>query len=164
MKRFNDRLPGLVPPGFPWRRELGIFGAMAAMVTLYSMRFLISWSYERQLLFRNGELLEGAVMKDFAPLIHPVVISYLLFAAVFFAVYSALGYAYHWRGAKPVYLMRRMPDRFYWHRKCLVMPAALALCAIVWGLVIVHIYYLIYICFTPEQCVAPGQWAAVWRF
>ena len=53
MKRFENGLRELAPPGFPWRKELGVFLAAEVLAMLYSLRFLIEWSEERRLLFRN---------------------------------------------------------------------------------------------------------------
>ncbi len=108
------------------------------------------------------ELLEGAVMQDFREVLG---IAFAGFAALALAMLglAAFHYIYHRIGSRSIYLMRRLPDRFELHRRCLALPAAgIVLCAIACFLLLC-IYYWIYIAMTPEQCLAPGQWQALWR-
>lgn len=66
-------------------------------------------------------------------------------------------YAYHWSGAKPIYLMRRLPSRWELHRRCLTMPLlGLGGCAVLAAL-IVALYCVIYRLFTPKEIYTPGQ-------
>ena len=63
-----------------------------------------------------------------------------------------------------IYLMRRLPDRWELHRRCLVFPfAGLVLCVAAAFLTVV-LCYACYMIATPEICLTPGQWQKYWRF
>lgn len=66
---------------------------------------------------------------------------------------ALFAYLYHWRGSCSIYLMRRLPNRWELHRRCLTVPvcgavADLALLGLLWALC-----YLIYFLCTPAQCL-----------
>ena len=108
------------------------------------------------------ELIEGAVMLDFKDVLG---IAFVGFAALSLAMLglAAYHYIYHRIGSRSIYLMRRLPDRLELHRRCLALPAAGIVCCACAGFLLLCIYYWIYIAMTPEQCLVPGQWQALWR-
>ena len=88
-----------------------------------------------------------------------------LWAVLLWAVVTvALHYAGHYReGSRPVYLMRRLPDRWEYHRRCLAIPGIVILIALVLILVFLMLFYVIYMNCTPAACLAPDQWQKIWR-
>ena len=72
-------------------------------------------------------------------------------------------YAYHYQGSRSVYLMRRLPDRWEYHRRCLAIPAATVAATAVLLAGSLALFYGAYMLFTPAACVVPGQWAEIWR-
>lgn len=129
--------------------------------------FLSSYWNARSGLFRlkNGQkvLMTDAMMLDLPEIIGG---SFLGLWAVLLwaAVTVALHYAGHYReGSRPVYLMRRLPDRWEYHRRCLAIPGIVILIALVLILVFLMLFYVIYMNCTPEACLAPDQWQKIWR-
>jgi len=62
-----------------------------------------------------------------------------------------INYASHRMGSRSDYLMRRLPDRWEWHRRCLTVPlAAVALSALL-VLALLVIFFLVYQYRTPYQ-------------
>ena len=129
--------------------------------------FLSSYWNARSGLFRlkNGQkvLMTDAMMLDLPEIIGG---SFLGLWAVLLwaAVTVALHYAGHYReGRRPVYLMRRLPDRWEYHRRCLAIPGIVILIALVLILVFLMLFYVIYMNCTPEACLAPDQWQKIWR-
>jgi hypothetical protein len=79
-------------------------------------------------------------------------------AALCMVPLSIYHYAYHYSGAKSIYVMRRIPDKFELHRRCLALPILGALAYAVMAALLILIYLGIYVAVTPEKCMLPGQW------
>lgn len=107
-------------------------------------------------------LIEGAVMAEFKDVLG---IAFAGFAVLSIAILglAAYHYFYHRIGSRSIYLMRRLPDKSELHRRCLALPAGGIVCCACAGFLLLCIYYWIYIAMTPEQCLVPGQWQALWR-
>lgn len=85
----------------------------------------------------------------------------LALALVLFAIFS---YGkYYSGGSRSIYLMRRLPDPFEMHRRCLTLPALGLLAAAAAAAVLLWIYYVVYITATPSACLDPGQAEGIWR-
>ena len=68
-------------------------------------------------------------------------------------------YAGHYReGSRPVYLMRRLPDRWEYHRRCLAIPGTALLASLVIMALSLWAFWGIYMTFTPAQCLPPDPW------
>lgn len=166
MKRLE--LDRYAPVGSDWRQELKYFAGGLAAALLYSLRFPLRLRDAYELLYRTSPLTgtrvlrQGALMPDFAELIDRCLLGFPL-AALMMAVFAALHYAYHRRGARSDYTMRRLPDRWELHRRCLAIPVcAVVLCLALWAAMLLA-YFGIYMAVTPEPCLTPGQWAKIWR-
>lgn len=62
-------------------------------------------------------------------------------------------------GAKSIYLMGRLPDRWELHRRCLTLPLGWLLSAVLLPVLTLLVYYGIYYLITPAACLRPGQLA-----
>jgi amino acid transporter len=71
-------------------------------------------------------------------------------------------YAYHYQGSKNIYLMRRLPNRWELHKRCVTLPLLAALICLLSVLVLLCIYLGIYMTATPRECLTPGQWQKIW--
>lgn len=162
----SGMLDRYAPPGIdPWReaQRMG-WGLLAAAV--YSGRFLIAYSTARGNLFQweHGKkiLIEGAVMPDFAELFSGSFAGLWMFAICMAAV-AAWHIAYHYQGgSRSVYLMRRLPDRWEYGRRCLTLPALGVLAAVCVAALLTLAYFAIYLGCTPKSCLTPGQWGKLW--
>lgn len=129
--------------------------------------FLSSYWNARSGLFRlkNGQkVLEASRMMPDLPEIIGGSFLGLWAVLLWAAVTVALHYAGHYReGSRPVYLMRRLPDRWEYHRRCLSIPGTVILIALMLLLVFLMLFYVIYMNCTPEACLAPDQWQKIWR-
>lgn len=67
-------------------------------------------------------------------------------------------YLSHYQGSKSIYLMRRLPDRWELHHRCLTLPLTGALIYLGCALFLLLVYFCIYLIVTPAQCLIPGQW------
>lgn len=104
----------------------------------------------------------GVTMPLFRELVSWSLIGFGLFLAAM-AVLAAYYVLYHRQGgSRTDYLMRRLPDRWEYLRRCLALPAlgcgaALVLLGVLWTL-----YFWMYLRFTPAGCL-PEQWTGLWR-
>lgn len=167
MKRLD--LDKYSPAGYDWRQELKYFAGGLISALLYSLGFLYRLGNARNLLYITSPLTgkrvlrEGMLMQDFAELLGRSLLAFPL-VALMMAVFGALHYAYHRRGARSDYTMRRLPDRWELHRRCLTIPACAVLICLIAGFLMLLVYYGIYMLATPPECLTPGQWAKLWTW
>lgn len=159
MKRNFDRL---VPPGTDWRKEgrLILWGLLLSF--LFSLGFFADFLSERRALFVwNGlenVLRKDALMPDFVRMLGGALSGFPVLAVSMLGL-AAGHYAAHYQGSKSIYLMRRLPSRWELHRRCLTLPAAGLLLALLTASLLLALYYGVYMAFTPAPCLTPDQWA-----
>lgn len=163
MKKLD--LTRLAPPGIrlDWGRRFFRLGLLAA--ALYASTFLDRYTAARLALYdgQSGAqvLKPGAVMPSCASLLGDWWMGFAALAACMLAL-AAWHYAYHYQGSRSMDLMRRLPNRFELHRRCLTLPLlAIGLCALA-AFVLLLIFYGTYMACTPRQCLTPGQWEKIW--
>lgn len=162
MKRRLD-LERFAPVGYDWRQELKYFAGGLIGAFVYSLRYVFRLRNDYINLYyisrTTGErILRGDIMmRNFCDIIDNCLLAFPLVALVM-ALFAALHYVYHRRGSRSDYTMRRLPDRWEMHRRCLTIPVCAVLICLIAGFVMLLIYYGIYMLVTPEQCLTPGQW------
>lgn len=137
-----------------WRR----LGVWLAAGSAWSVLFFIGAyldAYDNLFLHQDGfrtVLRQGAVMPGFFGILSGSETVFLVVCSLmpFWALYY---YSYHYTGSKSIYLMRRLPDGWDLHRRCLALPGAGLLGALSLQGVLGLLYYLIYIFVTPRQCL-----------
>lgn len=107
-------------------------------------------------------LTEGAVMVEFGYLLDKTFLGFALMALCM-AGLAVWHYAGHYQGGRSIYIMRRLPDRWELHRRCLTLPMLGVLGCLVCAIALLLIYYAIYQNATPEQCLPGDQWARLWQ-
>lgn len=114
--------------------------------------------------WRGGDkyLIEGIVMEDFAQIPGPAFWGFwiVMFGMLALAVYH---YMSHRQPTKSIYVMRRLPDKWELHRRCLTAPVLGIIGSLVLAFLALVIFYWIYMTFTPAVCLTPDQWAKIWR-
>lgn len=155
------------PPGYDLRREgrLALFGA-GFSATFALLAFLPRCYRALSRLYQfNGpkrSLIPGAVMEEFSPLFQGCLWG-LSMMALCLPVAVAQRYRYHRQGSRSIYLMRRLPNRWELHRRCMSLPlVALAICPVL-ALVLRLACFGIYLALTPDGCLPAGGWALFWR-
>ncbi len=154
------------PPGYSTERERALFLTGLIGSTIYSAFFFIRYAAAFDNLYgyegKRRVLLPDALMPDFADLIDTTFVGFALVAALMLC-FIVNRYAYFRQGSRADYLMRRLPDRLDWHRRCLPLPILAALGCAVCAFVLLLIYFAIYMLFTPAVCLRPEQWYKIWR-
>ena len=154
------------PLGINVRSEWQGYVAGLAVAVVYSMIYLLRYFNARENLYewtlKGRELIEGAVMPDFAELMDGTLLVFLAIALTMLGL-AIYHYIYHRLDTKSYYVMRRLPSRWELHRRCLTLPMiGLLICGAA-ALIMTLIYYWIYMGCTPEECLMPGQWGRFWR-
>lgn len=165
MKRLD--LDRFAPVGYDWRQELKFFAGGLISAFIYSLRFLIRLRSARNMLYITSHLTgkrflrEGMMMEDFAVVLGVSLAAFPM-VAMMMAVFGVLHYTCHRRGSRADYTMRRLPDRWELHRRCLTIPACTVLICLLAAFALLLVYYGIYMLATPPECLTPGQWAKLW--
>lgn len=150
------------PPGIPLRQERTGFLTGLTLATLSSLLFFSRYTQAHSTLYRyHGEeaiLIPTAVMPDFPDVLDGTLLGFPLLALCM-AGLIFYHYAYHIQGSKSLYLMRRLPDRWELHRRCLTLPLLGALFSLLFGGLLLLLYFWFYMAVTPPSCLSPGQWS-----
>lgn len=170
MKKLNIDLSPWIPIGYSAEKEKEYLGfGLTASVILSVIAFAINVSYQRDKLFTEAYyggkriLIENAKMADFRDCLGlSVYIFFVIIAAM--AVLAFYHYNSHFQGSKSIYLMKRLPDRWEFARRCFAVPIAVTLLTVIIVLLLIIIYYQIYLAITPKACLVPGQWHRLWSF
>lgn len=114
---------------------------------------LFAWPYQHR-------LRPGVMMAPFSSLL-----GYSLYGCVIallsmipLAVYF---WSFHYQGSKSIYTMRRLPRRRELFLRCFTVPAFGAFVYTLELLVLLLVNFAIYWLCTPEQCLPPFSWAAL---
>lgn len=156
MKEKTKWLEKYAPPGIGISAEIGWFLTGMIAATLHSLMFLLEYMQARNELYMRKTsglvLMEGAIIRDFGNLTEGVFLTFYLVCIVTLLI-GAYHYLYHYQGSKMMYLMRRLPDKWELHQRCLTLPVAGFCITIAWMTILKIIYYTIYILCTPSQCL-----------
>ena len=169
----KKRLRDLVPPWSEPSTHLSglIFGLVLCALVSFA-RFQSQLNHALSTLYSghigNSLLLEGVKMKHFGYLVCGNDPTYSWYSAPVFTGFSLLflgavilafvNYSGFRNGSKSVYLMRRLPDQWEYHRRCLTLPLLAVLAGLVSIPILIGLFYAMYLHATPEQCLQPDQW------
>lgn len=163
MKR--RRLDELVPPDTNGTSQgKMILGGLIAAAVLSTIAFC------HRLYFEISWLIPNTKADDFVTLLHAntnsiiglPVFSLLYLVAIGLVLLAVKNYTSFWQGSKSIYFMRRLPDKWELHRRCLRLPLlGLLACAVLMFLLIL-LCYVLYMHTIPEANLPPNQWSKLW--
>jgi len=144
------------PLGIGVEKHINGFWAIFGCATGYSMLFFIQYgnALDRLYTYKAGKkvLMEGAIIDSFEQITSGLfLMGYASSIAVLLMIIYY--YLYHYQGSKMMYLMKRLPDKWDVHKRCMTLPVTGAVLMVVWMMILKMIYYAIYIIFTPSQCL-----------
>ncbi len=160
----------LAPCGFELKYELRLFlwGMVVSILygNLFFIRLYNTW-YE---LFEQGwedgkwvtkGVREGAIMRNFPELLDKALFGFLI-VAICMMVFIIIHYGFHYQGSKSIYLMKRLPDKWELHRRCITLPlVGIGICLIT-AFLLLLLYYAVYMIVTPPECIIENQWQKLW--
>ncbi len=150
-----------IPVGWDWEnlRFSILMGHLTSVLPL--LYFVVQYLQARSELFVDqivdGKWVvvprPGAVMVPFAGLIRgiPLMGFWIFFLLMGYQV--ARHYRYHTRDSMSVYLMRRLPDRWEYHRRCWTVPVLSSLVELVLLAGMLFLCGLLYRGCTPAECL-----------
>lgn len=154
--------------GFQWRDFAPVGRDVAQDLRLYlaglGLCVLVSFGYLGSLLTAYDDLMRYNTdqMSPFVTVLGNALMGFpILASASLLFVFSY--YQMHFGASRSIYLMRRLPDRFSLHRRCLSLPLAMALVSFLLAGVLLLLYYLIYCCVTPAEYLQDGQLRLLWQ-
>lgn len=157
MKRLD--LKKLTPPGRETSRMMRSGGFALFAAVMRSFGFFSEYLDARNLLYTprrpaGGEavLIPGAVIAPFSRVLQGAFSLFPLFWLIMgLEVISA--YRYHIGESRPMYLMRRLPNRWELHRRCWGLPLMCAGAGMALMGILTALYFLVYLVFTPAECL-----------
>ncbi len=155
-EKIQDWMKDYAPPGIAISQEVSYWLMTMAIATIWCLQFLLRyWENLASLYEIRGSrrvLMEGAVMPAFSNL--TVDLFEVFYLVILFCVILVVyHYYYHYQGSRMMYLMRRLPNKWEVHIRCLVLPAIAGVLAVIYMLVLKILFYAIYILCTPSQCL-----------
>ena len=153
------------PPGADIQNQVNWYFGGLIFIGVWSLGFLFRFSTAYERLFNRTEtsryLRGDAMMPEFTDLLGGSL------RAVFVIVLALLvcivmNYASFHQGSKSIYLMKRLPDRWELHRRCILLPALGIAGSLIIGFTLLMIYFAIYMLVTPDRCLPPDQWQKLW--
>lgn len=159
MKR-NDNRPSWMekyaPPGINLAQEVLYWVMTMTVSTFWTMSFLYNYHQHLQSLYETRGskriLVEGAMMPTFEALTENLFEIFFLVVA-YCVIIAAYHYFYHYQGSKMMYLMKRLPNKWEVHIRCLILPVSACGIAMIYMVLLKAIYYAIYLFCTPSKCL-----------
>lgn len=164
----TDKIRKIIPVGYKPERELWISGSVIIMAVLRSLLYFLSYYSAYNALFNvyGGKkiLIENAAMPDFCDIIDDGFFDVFKVAVFIFLAMIAVNYGYHLRDSKSIYTMRRLPDKYELHVRCIALPAiSVMLCAFL-SFALLMVFYSHYMTATPDELILPAQWEKLWDY
>ncbi len=161
-KRLNAFLHRNTPPGLPLRWDITYILAFQIIAFLLVLiGFALRYDDARAGLFSRPDyvLIEGIMMVPFTELIDPSFTDMYLPLTVVMLLPITYHYAYYRQESMPIYLMKRLPNRFERHRRALTLPLLSALATPAIAIYLRALCFAIYLIFTPRVCLSPDVWS-----
>lgn len=149
-------LPLGIPPQATFRRLCTIFGTAIALTLAAPLCILAQYDH---LYYKEGGkkiFYDGLMMPMFSEI---TLTWFVFFAAILLGCVgvAVFFYLYHRQGSMSIYTMRRLPDRWDLHRRCLTLPLAAAVLAVTLAALLLALYYAFYLWLVPPAHITPGQ-------
>lgn len=157
------------PPGLELKTEGKMLAGGLILSFFFSLSFFLFYSSEYNQLYywQNGPervkvWIDHAMMPPFPVILRGTLTGFWITAVVMLS-FIAVHYGYHHQGSKSVYLMRRLPDKWERHRRCVTLPVLAAVLVLLCALVTMLLYYGFYMIVTPDRYIPQHQWQKIWR-
>ena len=159
---FSQWMTRQVPPGLDWWTELkwAVSGlGVGALWSLTAFGYQFSNALRRLYDWVGGKsiLVESRTIDPFPELLYQAMAG-LLLGILLTIPLACYHYAYHYLGSRSIYLMRRLPDGWELWRRCLTVPALLAVVFLLTIELLTFLYFLIFLLATPDACLPTEPW------
>ncbi len=156
------------PPGIDTTLLRSVFGIGMLLSSICSCGFIARYQHWYHLLQtwytpgHAGFAEANPSMPPFNALLGSFLFGFVMLALIMlgFVIYH---YFYCRQGSKSVYLLRRLPQKWEYHRRCWLVPVLCAATALLTGLVLGLIDLAVYLNVTPEHLLPDQIWQFDWR-
>lgn len=153
------------PPGFPIKEEkswfrLGLLVSAAVSCIIFLIRYMEE--INMALDFRRIKVPAGSIVKiaDFVQVADGVLIPFYILAVLCLSL-MLCHYIYFFRGAKSIYVMRRLAKKELYRRVAVLPGIGFGITAAAAVLLLTG-FFAVYMAFTPEEWLNDGQWQRLW--
>ena len=159
---FSQWIERQVPPGLDWWTEVkwAVSGlAVGALWSLVAFFYQFSNACRRLYDWVGGKsvLVESRTIDPFPELLVQAMAG-LLLGMLLTIPLACYHYAYYYLGSRSIYVMRRLPDRWELWRRCLTVPALLAVLCLGAIELLTILYFLVFLLLTPPPCLPAEPW------
>jgi len=156
----------LLPPGKAFSGYLLRFFPMLILVFLVSLQFISDLSVAREGLYElhygKKVLIEGAKVPPLNEIWEHSLLGF--WGMVILAVGDAVSnYRYFFTESRSIYLMRRLPDRLEFHRRCLSLPLLELTGGLIFCLLLAGLFILLYLHTLPASVLPEDFTFTLWR-
>ncbi len=151
-------LSAYTPPGMPMGGEYVFFLIALILAVLYAQGFLFRYYDAYMQLWEPGAtgrpevLITDISIAPFYEVFDHAWRGYLWVAFCMIG-YGISHYTYYRQETKSIYLMRRLPDKWEYHRRALTTTVLELLICLLLALLTLFLDYLIYVTNTPQVCL-----------
>lgn len=158
-------LSPLYPLGWPWKKEvqysmlgLGLATLYGLFVFLFSFHSVVSELYV--ILYGKEVLIPGSTVPPFPPVFRGALLGYCIVA--FCMIFLPIAHhRWHSVGSRSIYLMRRLPRRQEFCRRCVAGPALGLALTLLTALLLLFLCFLWYWFRTPAGHLPLDVWAGI---
>ncbi|MBE6774651.1 MAG: hypothetical protein E7543_00495 [Ruminococcaceae bacterium] len=164
----TDKIRKIIPVGYKPEKELWISASVISIAVVRALLYFLSYYTAYNNLFHDygGKkiLLEGAAMPDFCSIIADGTFDVFKIAIFIFLAMIGMNYSYHYRDSKSIYTMKRLPDKYELHVRCIALPAIAITTCIFLSFILLMLFYAHYMTVTPDGLILPAQWEKLWDY
>ena len=162
----RSNLVKYAPPGYDYSIDKKVYHIGLGIANLFSLTYFSHYASDSKHLYTitiSGEKIvnPNVLMIDFVYVLNNALLGYFILS-ICLLLLATLRYLYYYQHSKSIYLMKRLPDKFDMHRRCLTMPLLLALICVGIAFLVLLLYFSHYMIFTPDSCIKPNQWMKIW--
>ncbi len=156
--KWSKWLDGMAPPGIGTDGEIGRYLSGLVFALLMSIEFFFNYSKEEV----HDQIMSVGYVPDFTEVLGGSLDWFYLYSFIVLCMVIRY-YWYYQKDSKSIYLMKRLPNRFEFHKRAWTLPLLGMLVTLLVAFVVLVIYFVIYMIVTPNGFIAPGQWQKIWR-
>lgn len=149
------------PVGYEYQMEIRLLQVwlIGSIICSFSFFYRYYLAYQKLFIYQpvtqKWALKDGVFMEKFSVLSDGIFQGFFL-GFLFLGVLAFWHYWYYYQESKSIYLIRRLPDRWYCLKSCIYIPVIVGILFLVWIVVLNFLYFRFYIWVTPEQCIWQG--------
>ena len=153
------------PPGADILKQANWYFGGLIFIGVWSLGFVFRFfsAYEQlsQQMARPYFITGEAMMPEFTELLGGSLRAVYIIVLVLL-ICIIMNYASFYQGSRSIYLMKRLPNPWELHRRCLLLPLVGMAAALILGFSLLMIYFAVYMLVTPDRCLPPDQWQKLW--